>query len=88
MIGASADAIQSDAYPTRPDFALVSLMEMMSRFPARPSAAIAGSIREHLRMVATDERLAPELRQCAMRQVEDWAAFEQLSRPGPTRLAS
>jgi|GEM_PF-5449411 len=88
MITTSADAVQSDAYPTRPDLALVSLMQMMSRFPSRPSAAIAGSILEHLRMVAADERLAPELRQCARRLVDDWAAFEQLSQPGPARLAS
>ena len=57
MIATSADALQSDACSARPDLALVSLMQMMSRFTSRPSAAIAGSIRVHLRMVTANSSM-------------------------------
>jgi hypothetical protein len=78
------------AYAEQPELVLVSLLSMMSAFPARHSAAIAESILGHLCLIADDERYAAPLRDCAVRLLETWDHLVELTQPddGDYRLAS
>lgn len=69
------------AYDEQPELALLSLLSMMSAFPARRSAAVAESIVGHLCLIADDERYAAPLRDCAVQLLETWDHLAELTRP-------
>lgn len=69
------------AYEQQPELALVSLLSMMTAFPARRSAAVAESVLGHLCLIADDERYAEPLRQCAAHLIETWDRLADLSQP-------
>ncbi|NTV12054.1 MAG: hypothetical protein HGA47_14980 [Zoogloea sp.] len=68
------------AYESRPELALVSVLTMMSQFPARLSPALAESIVGHLCLIADDDRHAEALRQCAAALIENWSNHLELAR--------
>lgn len=65
-------------YAVQPELAVAALMHLMSRFPATRKQAVAGSIVEHLRLVAADARLPEALRQCAEDLTDEWMAYALL----------
>lgn len=69
------------AYENQPELAVVSLLSLMSAFPARHSAAVADSVIAHLCLIADDERYAEPLRQCAAQLIETWDHLAELSQP-------
>lgn len=69
-------------YDTQPELAVVAVMQLMSRFPARRSPALARAIVDQLRVIGVDERFAAPVRECAARLAEDWCALAVLCEPG------
>ncbi len=69
-------------YDTQPELAVVAVMQLMSRFPARRSPALARAIVESLRVIGADERLAAPVRECATSLTQDWCALAVLCEPG------
>ncbi len=76
------------AYEEQPELALVSLLSLMSSFPARHSPAVAESILGHLCLIADDERQAVAVRSCAERLIETWDHFADLCLPVGGDLAA
>lgn len=65
-------------YETRPELAMVAVLQLMSRFPARRSPALARAIVDQLRVIAADERFVASVRECAARLAQEWCAFAVL----------
>lgn len=68
-------------YDTRPELALVAVLQLMSRFPGRRSPALARAIVDQLRVIAADERFAAAVRECATRLEREWHALAVLCEP-------
>lgn len=68
-------------YRVQPELALAALPYLLSCFPARRSPAVAQAILDHLRLVEADARIAPCLRDCAGKLVDDWRGYAVLSGP-------
>lgn len=70
----------SDAmrYEARPELALAAVMQLMSRFPARRSPLVADAVVKHLEVIAADERLPCEVRDCAREMCSEWAGYRSL----------
>lgn len=65
-------------YDTHPELALAAVLQMLSRFPARRSPALARSIAHHFDMIGRDPRISACVRECAERLVGDWQAYALL----------
>ena len=65
-------------YDTHPELALAAVLQMLSRFPARRSLALAQAIARHLDMIGRDPRISACVRECAERLVGDWQAYALL----------
>lgn len=77
--GFSASRESAPHYGTRPELALAAVLQLLSRFPARQSPALARAIVDHLQVIGADQRIAAEVRECASSLVEDWRAYALLS---------
>ena len=77
--GRPAAAGAGPEYRMQPELALAALLYLLSSFPARHSPAVAQAILDHLRLVEADARIAPCLRDCAARLVDDWEGYAVLS---------
>ncbi|AMO37624.1 MAG: hypothetical protein RBS10_15705 [Thauera propionica] len=75
----SASRESAPHYGTRPELALAAVLQLLSRFPARQSPALARAIVDHLQVIGADQRIAAEVRECASSLVEDWRAYALLS---------
>ena len=80
---ASAAPDEGLAYPNQPELALAAVLQLLSRFPARQSPAVAKAIADHLEVIGGDARLAGCVRECASRLVGDWRAYAVLSESSP-----
>ncbi len=58
-------------YPERPELALVALLEMLYRNRSQASPAMAASIRDHLLVIASDDRHPAAVRDAARRMAND-----------------
>ncbi|MFT3759651.1 hypothetical protein [Thauera sp.] len=87
--GGAASAAPDDglAYPNQPELALAAVLQLLSRFPARQSPAVAKAIADHLQVIGNDARMAGCVRECASRLVDDWRAYAMLSESSPTPAA-
>jgi len=81
---ASAAPDEGLAYPNQPELALAAVLQLLSRFPARQSPAVAKAIADHLAVIGSDARMAGCVRECASRLVDDWRAYAMLSESSPT----
>ena len=75
----SAAVTEGPEYDTDPELALAAALQLLSRFPARRSPALAHAIASHFRVIGSDPRLSAGLRECAARLVRDWEAYAVLS---------
>lgn len=71
-------AADGPCYDAHPELALAALLQLLSRFPARRSAALAQTIASHFQVVAADASTPECLRACARRLVADWQAYAVL----------
>lgn len=69
-------------YDTHPELALAAVLQLLSRFPARRSPALAQAIAGHFRVIGSDLRLSACVRDCAARLVADWEAYAVLGSVG------
>lgn len=77
--GAGApSAAHVPCYDTYPDLALAAVLQLLSRFPARRSPALAHTIACHFQVIAADPRVPESLRACADRLIADWQAYALL----------
>lgn len=76
--GRPAAAEAGPEYRMQPELALAALLYLLSCFPACRSPAVAQAILDHLRLVEADARIAPCLRDCAARLVDDWRGYAVL----------
>ncbi len=65
-------------YDTHPELALAALLQLLSRFPARRSPALAQTIASHFQVIAADARTPDCVRTCAQRLIPDWQAYAVL----------
>ncbi len=65
-------------YDTHPELALAAVLQMLSRFPARRSPALAQAIARHFQMIGRDPRISACVRECAERLVDDGQAYALL----------
>jgi hypothetical protein len=70
-------------YEVRPELALAAVMQLMSRFPARRSPAVADAVVKHLEVIAADSRLADEVRACAREMCAEWDGYRALCADKP-----
>ena len=77
-------AAQGPAYDTHPELALAAVLQLLSRFPARRSPALAQTIARHFEVIGSDPRISGCVRECAVRLVGDWHAY---ALPGETDAA-
>lgn len=66
-------------YDRQPELAIAAVLQLLSRFPARHSPALANAIVDHLRIIEGDTRFADSLRACAGRLVDEWQKYALLS---------
>ncbi|HPE03993.1 MAG TPA: hypothetical protein P5537_06820 [Thauera sp.] len=78
----SGAATEGPEYDTDPELALAAVLQLLSRFPARRSPALAQAIASHFRVIGSDPRLSACLRDCAARLVRDWEAYAVLGEAG------
>ena len=71
-------AAEGAEYDTHPELALAAVLQMLSRFPARRSPALAQSIARHFELIGRDPRISVCVRACAERLVGDWQAYALL----------
>ncbi|MBP6131439.1 hypothetical protein [Thauera sp.] len=69
-------------YDTHPELALAAVLQLLSRFPARRSPALAQAIAGHFRVIGSDRRLSACVRDCAARLVAEWEAYAMLGDAG------
>jgi hypothetical protein len=74
----AAPAADGPEYDTQPELALAAVLQMLSRFPARRSPALAQAIARHFMLIGRDPRMSECVRECATRLVGDWQAYAQL----------
>lgn len=74
----AAAPAEGAAYDTHPELALAAVLQMLSRFPARRSPALAQAIARHFDMIGRDPRISACVRECAERLVGDWQAYALL----------
>ncbi|MDX5363348.1 MAG: hypothetical protein LPJ91_04250 [Pseudazoarcus pumilus] len=65
-------------YEARPELALAAVMQLMSRFPARRSPLVADAVVKHLEVIAADDRLPGEVRDCAREMCAEWCGYRSL----------
>ena len=75
-------ATEGPEYDTDPELALAAVLQLLSRFPARRSPAVAQAIAGHFRVIGSDPRLSACVRECAARLVGDWEAYAVLGDAG------
>ena len=75
-------ATEGPEYDTDPELALAAVLQLLSRFPARRSPAVAQAIAGHFRVIGSDPRLSACVRECAARLVGDWEAYAALGDAG------
>jgi hypothetical protein len=78
----SGAATEGPEYDTDPELALAAVLQLLSRFPARRSPALAKAIASHFRVIGGDPRLSACVRDCAARLVGDWEAYAALGDAG------
>lgn len=76
---ATPESLDVLRYEEQPELAIVSLMQLMSRFPERQSIAMADAILGHLCLLADDARYPEALRGCAQSLIETWAQLSSLA---------
>lgn len=69
-------------YDSHPELALAAVLQLLSRFPARRSPALAQTIARHFQVIGSDPRLSDCVRECAARLVGDWEAYALLGEVG------
>ncbi|HMX15158.1 MAG TPA: hypothetical protein PKE24_13745 [Thauera aminoaromatica] len=75
-------ATEGPEYDTHPELALAAVLQLLSRFPARRSPALAQAIAGHFRVIGSDQRLSACVRDCAARLVAEWEAYAVLGDAG------
>lgn len=81
-------ATEGPEYDTDPELALAAVLQLLSRFPARRSPAVAQAIAGHFRVIGTDPRLSACVRECAARLVGEWEAYAVLGEAGEVNADS
>ena len=78
----SGAATEGPEYDTDPELALAAVLQLLSRFPARRSPALAQAIASHFRVIGGDPRFSACVRECAARLVGDWEDYAALGDAG------
>lgn len=84
MAAAAQDQFAIDSQPGTGSGRLAGMLQLLSRFPARRSPALAQTIARHFEVIGSDPRISGCVRECAVRLVGDWHAY---ALPGETDAA-
>jgi hypothetical protein len=88
VVRCRAPATEGPEYDTDPELALAAVLQLLSRFPARRSPALAQAIAGHFRVIGSDPRLSACVRECAARLVGEWEAYAVLGEAGEVNADS